>query len=230
MMATPAGGEWAPRRRANGMQPTIVVRGEASREVPPELAVFSVSVAVRGRERAAVVAQLAERAAGLRAALDSYGDAIERRETGNVQVHPEAKPGSARPSAYVGSVETTVTVTDFGALDEMVPSLAAMDQVSIFGPWWQLRRGSAAGVEVRRAALADALGRARDYAEAVGARVDRLVEISDDVAGPGGVPMAARMMRESAPALELDPQLQTVQASVLVRVTITEPNISGKAE
>jgi len=213
------------------MQPTIVVRGEASREVPPELAVFSVSVAVRGHDRPAVVAKLAERAAGLRAALDAYGDAIERRETGNLQVHPEAKPGHVRPAAYAGSVETTVTVTDFGVLDEMLPNLAAMDQVSIFGPWWQLRRGSTAGAEVRRDAIADALGRAREYAAAVGARVDRLIEISDDVAGPGGVSMAAgMMMRESAPALELDPQRQTVQASVLVRVTITEPDISGKAE
>ena len=212
------------------MQPTIVVRGEASREVPPELAVFSVSVAVRGHDRPAVVAKLADRAAVLRTMLDAYGTAIERRETGNMQVHPEAKPGHARPSAYAGSVETTVTLTDFGALDEMLPSLAAMDQVSIFGPWWRLRRGSTAGAEVRRAAIADALDRAREYAAAVGARVDRLVEISDEVAGPGVVPMAARMMRESAPTLELDPQWQTVQASVLVRVTITKPDISGKAE
>lgn len=212
------------------MQPTILVRGEATREVPPEVAVLSVSVTVRGRDRATVVTQLTERAAALRAALDAYGEMIEHRETGNVQVHPEVKPGHARPSGYAGSVETTVSVTDFGALGEMLPSLAAMDQVSIFGPWWQLRRGSTAGAEVRRAAIADALDRARDYAAAVGARVDRLVEISDDVGGGPVMPMAAGMMRESASALELDPQRQTVQASVMVRVTITEPDISGKAE
>jgi len=59
------------------MQPTIVVRGEASREVPPEQAVFSVSVTVRGHDRSAVVAKLADRADDLRAALDAYGDAID---------------------------------------------------------------------------------------------------------------------------------------------------------
>jgi uncharacterized protein YggE len=211
------------------MQPTILVRGEATREVSPELAVFSVSVTARGRDRATVVTQLTERAAGLRAALDAYGEAIERRETGSVQVHPEVKPGHARPAGYAGSIETTVTVADFGALDEMLPSLALRDQVSIFGPWWRLRPGSTAGAEVRRAAIADALTRARDYAAAVGAHVDRLVEISDEVAGPV-MPMATRMMQESAPTLELDPQRQTVEAAVLVRVTITEPDISGKAE
>jgi hypothetical protein len=50
-----------------------------------------------------------------------------------------------------------------------------------------------------------------------------LVEISEE---SGVVPMAARMTE----ALELDPQQQTVHASVLLRVTITEPDISGKPE
>ena len=211
------------------MQPTIVVRGEASREVPPELAVFSVSVAVRGHDRPAVVAKLAERADELRAALDAYGDAIERRATGNVRVHPEYQADSMRPSGYAGVVETSVTVTDFDKLEEMLPSLAVRDQVSIFGPWWRLRPGSTAGAEVRRAAIADALARAREYAAAVGARIDRLVEISDEVAG-GMAPMAMRSLGaaagSAAPVLQLDPQQQTVQASVLVRVTITEPDIA----
>ena len=213
--------------RGEGMPPTIVVRGEASREVPPELAVFSVSVVVRGHDRPTVVARLAERAAELRAALDAYGDTIERRATGNVRVHPEYQPDSMRPSGYSGVVDTSVTVTDFDALEEMLPGLAVRDQVSIFGPWWQLRPGSTAGAEVRRAAIADALARAREYAAAVGARIDRLVEISDEVAG-GMAPMAMRSAAQpsSAPVLQLDPQPQTVQASVLVRVTITEPDLS----
>jgi uncharacterized protein YggE len=215
----------------NAMQPTIVVRGEVIREVPPELAVFNVSVTARGKNKDAVLARLTEQSAVLRAELDGYGEAIERRETGGVQVYPDLKK-----SGYVGNLDTTVTVVDFGALGEMLPRLAGMELVSIFGPWWQLRRGSQAGAEVRRAAIADALDRAREYASAVGARIDKLVEISDEIAGAGGiVPIAARGMafdagRESAPALELDPQRQTVQASVLVRVTITEPDLTDKTQ
>lgn len=209
----------------SAMQPTIVVRGEAVREVPPEIAVFNVSVTARGKNKDAVLARLTEQSAVLRAELDGYGEAIERRETGGVQVYPDFKK-----SGFVGNLDTTVTVADFGALGAMLPRLAAMDLVSIFGPWWQLRRGSKAGAEVRRAAIADALDRAREYASAVGARIDKLVEISDEIAG-GIMPVAARAMafdagRESSPALELDPQRQTVQASVLVRVTITEPDLS----
>ena len=211
------------------MQPTIVVRGEAIREVPPELAVFSVTVSARGRDKDAVLAHLTERAAVLRAVLDGYGEAIERRESSAVQVFPEFRRAGDRPAAWTGNAGTTVTVTDFAVLGEMLPRLACLEQASIAGPWWQLRRGSAAGAEVRRAAITDALDRAREYAAAVGSRIDRLVEISDEIAGGGGFqPMMARGASvEAALEIQLDPQVQTVQASVIVRVTITDPDLSA---
>jgi uncharacterized protein YggE len=210
-------------------QPTIVVRGEAIREVPPEQAVFSVTVTARGRDKDQVLAHLTERAAVLRAVLDGYGEAIERRETSGVQVFPEFKRAGERPAAWTGNAGTTVTVTDFAALGEMLPRLAGLEQASIAGPWWQLRRGSTASAEVRRAAIADALDRAREYAAAVGSQIHGLVEISDEFGGGGGGPMMARAVAFDAggtPALELDPQVQTVQASVIVRVTITDPDLS----
>ncbi|MGX6602358.1 SIMPL domain-containing protein [Micromonosporaceae bacterium Da 78-11] len=211
-------------------QPMIVVRGEALREVPPEQAVLSVTVSVRDRDRQAVLTRLTERSAGLRVLLDGYG-VVERRETSGAQIYPELKPGSEKVVAYNGSVGTTVTVTDFGELGELFLSLAALDQVSISGPWWQLKPGSRAGAEVRKEAIGDALARAREYAAAVGATVDRLVEIADEGAGGGGGhPMMMRAAYKDAgdaPSLELDPQPQTVQASVIVRVTITEPDLTS---
>ena len=209
-------------------QPTVVVRGESLREVPPEQAVFAVTVSARGKEQHAVLTRLTERAAELRTHLDDFPDAIERRETSGVQVHPELKRGgSERIAAYTGSVTTTVTVTDFTVLGELLLRLADREQTSVSGPWWQLRPGSRAGADVRRAAITDALGRAREYAEAVGAQVDRLVEIADENAGGGGQPMMRMAAFGGAPEadldLDVDPQQQIVQASVLVRVTITEP-------
>jgi uncharacterized protein YggE len=211
-------------------QPMVVVRGEARREVPPDQVVFEATVAARDKDRQTTLTRLTERAAALRVALDSYSEAIERRETGGVHIRPELKRGGERVSAYLGRVSTTVTVTDFSALGELLLRLASLEQTSISGPWWQLRPDSTSGAEVRRAAIADALGRAREYADAVGARVDRLVEILDEGIGGGGG--AHPMMRAAAfntsssemeLSLDIDPQLQTVQAAVVVRVAITEP-------
>jgi uncharacterized protein YggE len=184
-------------------------------------------VSARDRDRRAALARLTERAAALRARLDEFPNAIERRETDGIHVHPELKRGGERISAYQGRVTTTVTVTDFGVLGELLLRLADQDQTAVSGPWWQLRPGSRAGAEVRQAAIADALGRAREYAAAVGSHVYRLVEITEDDAGGGGQPMMRMAAFDAAPeadlVLDVDPQQQTVQASVLLRVAITEP-------
>jgi uncharacterized protein YggE len=208
-------------------QPMVVVRGEAVREIPPELAVFSVTVSARDRDRQTTLTRLTDRAAALRSALDDYPDAVERQETGTVQIYPELKRGE-RVSAYVGSVTTTVTVTDFAALGELMLRLGDQDQTSVSGPWWQLRPGSRASADVRKEAITDALRRAKEYAQAVGAEVDRLIEIVDEGAGQAQ-PLMMRASFGAAEAvstplqLEIDPQLQTVHASVIVRVAITEP-------
>ncbi|MEV7622456.1 SIMPL domain-containing protein [Actinoplanes sp. NPDC089786] len=211
-----------------GDQATVTVRGEAMREVPPEQAVVSVTVSARESSREVVLQRLTERAAELRSYLDDVGEAIERRESGSVQIHPELKRGGGKVVAFQGAATTTVTVTDFAALGDLLLRLGRLESASVSGPWWQLKPGSRAGADVRAEAVADALQRAREYAAAVGARVDRLVEIADE--GAGGVqPMMHRSLAFAAKAesadleLELDPAVQTVQASVVVRVTITEP-------
>ncbi|WP_127497941.1 SIMPL domain-containing protein [Actinoplanes solisilvae] len=209
--------------------PTVVVRGEAFREVPPEQAVVSVTLSARDRDRETVVARLLQRSEQLHALLAEAGDAVERRETGGVRVFPELKRGSERVVAYSGSVSTSITVTDFEPLGQLLLRLAGLEHASVAGPWWQLRPGSRAGADVRREAIADALSRAREYAAAVGARVDKLVEIADEGVGGGGGPMMRAMAFDAAQesaGFEVDPQPQTVQASVTVRVTITEPDLS----
>jgi uncharacterized protein YggE len=212
-------------------QPVVVVRGEATREVPPELASFTVHVSARDKDRQTTLTRLTDRADKIRGVLDAYPDAIERRETSGVHIRPELKRGSERVTGYAGTVSTSVTVTDFEILGELLLRLAGEDQTSVNGPWWQLRPGSRAGADVRKDAVADALTRAREYAEAVGARVEGLVEIRDDGAVGGGfTPMMARAaslgsMGGEEPQLELDPELQTVNAGVVMTVRISAPTL-----
>ncbi|MFR9776726.1 SIMPL domain-containing protein [Micromonospora sp. MS34] len=208
--------------------PVVAVRGEAYQEVAPELARFTVTAAARDRDREATLTRLAERAATVRVLLDTAGPAVTRRETGQLRVWPETKRSGERVVAYHGSVSTTVTVDDFTALGELMLRLADHDQVEVAGPWWSLRPDSPAYREARHAAIADALARAREYAEALGARVTALVELADT-----GLSAAPPMMARAAaprggaagapPELELDPRPQPVQAAVEARFTISEP-------
>ncbi|MFG1657344.1 SIMPL domain-containing protein [Micromonospora chersina] len=206
--------------------PVVAVRGEAYREVAPELARFTVTATARDRDRETTLTRLAERAAAVRVLLDAAEPAVERRETGQLRVWPETKRSGERVVAYHGSVTTTVSVVDFTALGELMLRLADQEQVEVAGPWWSLRPDSPAYREARHAAIADALARAREYAEALGARVTALLELADTglAAAP---PMMAKAgfarAGEAAPELELDPQPQPVQAAVEARFTISEP-------
>nr|MDT0661695.1 SIMPL domain-containing protein [Micromonospora sp. DSM 115978] len=211
--------------------PIVAVRGEVIREVPPEIARFSVTVTARHGDRRTTLARLAERSETIRGLLDGYGEAIERRDTSALSVRPELKGSRERVAAYHGSVTTSVTVADFDVLGELMLRLADQDQTSVSGPWWALRPGSPVHRDARRDAIAEAVGRAREYAGALGARVTALVELADTGVAAQPVTMTRMSYALGArdagqpPELDLDPQPQTVHASVEARFTISEPEL-----
>jgi hypothetical protein len=212
--------------------PTVAVRGEAVREVEPELAQLTVTIAARDSDREHTLTRLAQRAEALGGLLDRYAEVIDRRETSRIAVYPELRRSGERVRAYVGSVSTTVTFSDFTQLGEVVMVLADQDQTTVYGPSWSLRPDSPAYGEARRAAIDDALARAREYAGALGARLVRLVELADSGlsgdSGPQPMAFAMRAAGESQqPQLELDPQRQTVRAAVEARFVISEPTVLG---
>jgi uncharacterized protein YggE len=133
-------------------------------------------------------------------------------------------------------VSTTVTVGDFAALGEMMLTIADQDQTHVYGPTWSLRPDSPVHREARRSAVGEAIGRAREYAEALGAQVTELIELSDPGLGRGPEPVvayqaygAASMTRGApgggTPQLQLDPQRQRVYAAVEARFTVTAPTV-----
>lgn len=202
--------------------PFVAVRGEASVEADPELARFSVTVTTRADDREAALHTLDARVAQVRAELDRHADVVQRRETSALQVHPELSGDGRRVAAYVASLGTTVTVTDFAALGDVMVALGRISHAAVHGPWWELRPDSPAGAKARRAAVTDAVARAREYAAAVGAELDQLVSIADTgMAGGYGGGMTRVALAESAP--ELEPARQTVYASVELRFTLTPP-------
>jgi uncharacterized protein YggE len=215
--------------------PVVAVRGEVTREVPPEIATVTVTVMARDRDRQAALTRLAARSEEVGRLLDAYAAAIERRETSGLYVYPETKGPGERVVGYRGSVSLEVTVTDFTVLGELVVRLADQDQTSVAGPYWALRPDSPAYRQARHDAIGDALVRAREYAEALGARITRLVELADSglsrppepVMAFGGMQRAVAYEGAAPPALDLEPQQQRVYASVEARFAITDPDLSA---
>ena len=179
------------------------MRGEARLEVDPEIARIGVTVSARGTDRRSALEDLTRRNSAVLDLIKSYGEAVEKLETGAFSITPElTRHGRGeRVRAYHGRVHITAELSDFTALGELTTRLADLELTRVDGPWWALRPDSPAHGEARRQAVQEAVQRAREYAEALGARLAALVELADLGAenavaygmppAPGGMRMAA---------------------------------------
>lgn len=215
--------------------PTVLVRGEARRTGPPELAELTLTLRAEGPRAADVTETLAGRAARLRTVIEQHQDAIERSATSGLRVGPTIGRGSSnRPRGFQGYLTTTVFVHDFAALGDLIIATLAIEQATVDGPNWSLRPGSPLYREARLAAVADARARAEDYAAAFGAEITALLEVSDTDAVR---PAPSRFARMSAPAggaaepsFELEPAEQEVTGQITVRFALSEPDLGVVSE
>jgi uncharacterized protein YggE len=204
--------------------PTVTVRGEGQAEGPPELATVSAVLHASGRTSAEVTRALADLAHQVEAALPDLSFDSVRTEPFSVSPVFDRRSG-VKITGYTGRYSTRLTLADFFGLSDLVVALAGLPGAQVDGPWWSLRRESALHREARVDAVRAAVARARDYADALGATLGDLLELSDADAGMGG---SARMFAMSpgggrpAPELDLEPQPQTVTAAVTARFALTD--------
>ncbi|MFF5443718.1 SIMPL domain-containing protein [Streptomyces sp. NPDC012888] len=218
--------------------PRVAVRGEAHLEVDPEIARIGITVNARGTDRRTALEDLTRRNNTVLDLLKSYGEPVEKIETGAFSITPElTRHGRGeRVRAYHGRVHITAELNDFTALGELTTRLADLELTRVDGPWWALRPDSPAHGRARRQAVLEAVQRAREYAEALGADLAALIELADlgadnavpvAMAAPGGAmrAMAFGAAEDTAPPLDLEPQRQTVHAQVNARFTMTPPRL-----
>jgi uncharacterized protein YggE len=214
-------------------EPVISVRGEATLEVEPEIAVVWVAVQARDASRQRAVELLAKRTGDVSGTIKGFGDAVEKLESQPVNVQPVFKDGKPREkiSGYYARGGFTVTVRDFAVLGELVTGLADSDLVTVTGPDWRLRPDSPVYRTARIAAAQDATTRAGEYAEAFGGRINGLVEAADTgmlAPQPRHLGFAAAKVTPAAagyqtPSFDFEPAKQTVTAQVEARYTMTAP-------
>ncbi|MGV9274229.1 SIMPL domain-containing protein [Streptomyces griseosporeus] len=212
--------------------PRLAVRGEAHLDAEPEIARIGITVTARGRDRRATLDDLTRRNATVLDLVKSYGEAVDRVETGALTVTPQLTPHGRgeRVRAHHGTVHLTADLTDFTALGELTARLADLDLTRVDGPWWSLRPDSPAHRLARQQAVHEAVRRAREYAEALGTSLASLVELADIGAEAPAHAPRMRSMAYAAPAegaeaapLDLEPQRQYVYAAVNARFTMRPP-------
>lgn len=221
--------------------PRIAVRGEARLEVEPEIARIGITVSARGRDRRSALEDLTRRNAAVLDLAKSYGEVVERLESGFLALTPELSTHGRgeRVRTYHGRVRINAELSDFTALGELITRLADLELTQVDGPWWALRPDSPVRREARQQAVREAVQRAREYAEALGASLAALVELADigaenperypqrppSPAAPGGGRARSLAGAEDVAPLDLEPQRQHVYAQVNTRFTMTPPRL-----
>jgi uncharacterized protein YggE len=218
-------------------QPVLSVRGYCLLEVSPELAEVTVTAIARGTGRARTTEQLADRHATVQRIVAALGTAVEQTSTSGLSVHvqlDDARKEQVR--RFVGRASTEVIVNDFDVLSRLLTEVGEIDLVQLDGPQWRLRRDSDVYRQARIGAATDARRRARDYADAFGATVTGVVEISDlgmmsSYAEPVQALAAFGPSHRKAPRagdgptrFDLSPALQRVTGELEVRFTMSQPD------
>ncbi|WP_116024080.1 SIMPL domain-containing protein [Thermomonospora umbrina] len=216
--------------------PVISVRGEAVLEADAEIAVLTATVQSKDHDRRRALDDLVARNRACLELIKSYGDTLEKVETGAVTITPVLKYRRREGDVhyYQGTVWIRITVVDFAVLGELITRLADGERISVDGPQWALRRDSEVYAEAARQAVGQAVERARGYAQALGCRLTGLVELADEgLNDHGGATLfSAQMASGAAMAGESEPEpialeaaKQMVVATVKARFTTSQPEL-----
>jgi uncharacterized protein len=234
---------------ANGV--LLSVSAEARQWVAPDYAVLDGTIEHTAGAKAEAVRSVSASLDRLTADLAALGavpfDEVAGRRpltwsahswaTREEQYHDKETGRLERSGQVTATVALRVTVRDMDTLDDLGGVLAAHPGLTVHGVMWHVDWDNPVWPQVRAAAIGAAIGKARDYAAALGATLRHVEHVADagllggDTAPyPQGRVRAARALSASieqpgAPAL--DPVPQELIATIEARFRTTEVSLPG---
>jgi len=178
----------------NGADSVVLsVRAEARQLVAPDYAVLDGLIEHTAGSKAAAVRSVSASLDRLTADLAARGAVPFDEATGRRPLTWSAHSSATREERYhdkeTGRVERSgqvtatvalqVTVRDLDTLDDLSGVLAAHPSLNVHGVTWHVDWDNPAWPQVRAAAIGAAIGKARDYAAALGATVRHVEHIAD---------------------------------------------------
>lgn len=208
------------RAEEKSMQRTVTVSASGQVAVKPDLARIATGVTTEAASAREAMSRNNEAMSKVISGLKSAGVAVEDIQTADLSVSPRySNPRDGKAPSITGYQVTNqvrIAARDLARLGEVLDQLVTLGANQIGGLSFEASKAETARDEARRQAVANALRRAKLYAEAAGARVGPVLTISEDIAhvAPRGMAMARAAMAEAAPIEEGELQLEA-------RVTVT---------
>jgi uncharacterized protein YggE len=196
------------RRRRPNVDTQIAVTGRAEVRIAPELGAVALAVSGSGPHRDGVVQQIGGAHHDLLAEIRALeaDSALDSWSAGQLRVwahRPWNAEGKRLPLAHEARADVELVFTDLSRLGDWVSTAASREFVAIAGVDWRLTDATnrRVGQEAQRGAVADAVEKARVYADALGLGAPTALEIADHgllSTQPGGPAPQGVMMRAAA--------------------------------
>jgi uncharacterized protein len=176
-----------------GGSPLLSVRAEARQLVGPDYAVVDGLIEDTASSKVEAVRSVAGSLDHLTAGLAALGAVPFDEGAGRRPLTWSAYSSATREELYhdtetmrmertglvIATVTLRVTVRDLDLLDDLAGVLAAQPGLNVHGVTWHVDWDNPAWPQVRAAAIGAAIGKARDYAAALGATVRQVEHIAD---------------------------------------------------
>lgn len=205
----------------------LVVSGEGKVMAKPDQAQLSAGVVTQAKTAAAALAANNAAMNKVFATLKSLGIPDNKIQTSNFSVNPQYPPYSSsnpQPHNIIGyqvSNQVTVIVDDLGKLGGALDALVKSGVNQLDGVSFGFAKSDALEDRARRAAIAQAIFKAKGMAQAAGVALGPILSIQEGGSEmpPPPRPMMARAMAAS-PSVEIAPGESAISASVSITYAI----------
>jgi uncharacterized protein YggE len=200
---------------AQAAEKLVTVTGQATISVAPDTAMIRIGVTSHGKTAREASDANAKRMTGVLAAIKDAGIAARDIQTSRLSLQPQYDPNKAGPARLLGFQVTnqiTVKIHDIAQLPAILDHAIAAGANEMSGIEFVVSGQSKLLDQARDDAIADAHRKAELYAHAAGAKLGRVVAITEE--GAPSPPHPLQAMR--AGAVPVAPGEQTLRATVTV--------------
>lgn len=182
----------------------VEVTGEGSVSAAPDFARLTLGVTTADKDARRAMAENAQTANAVVALIKAEGVAPADIQTSGLSISPvyaqptPAQAGAPSIAGYSVSNNVTVTARDISRLGTLLDKAVGAGANTVYGIAFGQNDPSALLDKARPLAVADAKRKADIYANAAGARVGRLMQLTEE-GGPQPVALAARAYAKNAP-------------------------------
>lgn len=200
---------------ARAAEKLVTVIGEATVAVAPDTAMIRIGVSSQGKTAREAGEANAKQMIAVLAAIKDNGIAERDIQTSRLSLQPQYDPnkgGTARLTGFQATNQVTVRIRDIDKLPAVLDRAIAAGANEMSGIEFVVSEQSKLLDQARDDAIANARRKAELYAKAAGAKLGRIVSITEE----GSAPPPRPMQGLRAGAVPIAPGEQTLRAVVTV--------------